>query len=420
MICNERKAFSLVELLVVIAIIGILVALLLPAVQAARAAARAANCKSNMRQIGMAFLQYCDLHKGEFPHFVDDKSLIKESWIDTIRPHSEENDLIKACPQDLFAQRRLNVQASSYVISDYISEPGEFNIHNLNKLAATSKTFIVFEAADPSYGEDEHIEDDATNFYDHVHASDWFRLFNQLSHTVQSTIEHDIKLNRHMTTSHYLFADGHVESIPATQIYDWIGRTTIFFATRKELIRKSTANMKTILIATLAFTIMWISSRVDAHGIPITVGVDANNKLTVANTQPLYVPSDLQTGYAQMILVDNEDDAVMDPITINSPELNLQGQYDLTTLPGFNVTGMNPNSGLYLQVIPRPVGGVVPVAGRLLWHWSLSVGESGPPSSAVVTDPANESLVIASDADGVVSQISVPQTDGASLQSQGR
>jgi type II secretory pathway pseudopilin PulG len=72
---------------VVIAIIGILIALLLPAVQAAREAARRSQCKNNLKQIGLAILNY-ESQNGELPPgtFLGEGS----AWSAYILPFLEE------------------------------------------------------------------------------------------------------------------------------------------------------------------------------------------------------------------------------------------------------------------------------------------------------------------------------------------
>jgi hypothetical protein len=64
---SHPVAFTLVELLVVIGIIGALIAVLIPVLNRARAAANRTVCLSNIRQLGVGILMYCNENKGWFP-----------------------------------------------------------------------------------------------------------------------------------------------------------------------------------------------------------------------------------------------------------------------------------------------------------------------------------------------------------------
>jgi prepilin-type N-terminal cleavage/methylation domain-containing protein/prepilin-type processing-associated H-X9-DG protein len=77
---RHPAGFTLVELLVVIAIIGTLVALLIPAVQAARATARQTQCMNNLKQLGMALINF-ESSKQRLPGYLQVVKRDNQNWV---------------------------------------------------------------------------------------------------------------------------------------------------------------------------------------------------------------------------------------------------------------------------------------------------------------------------------------------------
>lgn len=92
--------FTLIELLVVIAIIAILAAILFPTFAQAREKARQAACLSNMKQIGLAFLQYNQDYDEYFPGlYSGDWGNSTARWMDNIQPYVKNTQIFN-CPSD--------------------------------------------------------------------------------------------------------------------------------------------------------------------------------------------------------------------------------------------------------------------------------------------------------------------------------
>lgn len=104
-IATRRSGFTLIELLVVIAIISILAAILFPVFAQARAKARQTACVSNMKQLGLAMMQYVQDYDEQMPYADNGGSngnanspVYRVVWQDMIFPYVKSNAVFN-CPE---------------------------------------------------------------------------------------------------------------------------------------------------------------------------------------------------------------------------------------------------------------------------------------------------------------------------------
>jgi prepilin-type N-terminal cleavage/methylation domain-containing protein/prepilin-type processing-associated H-X9-DG protein len=104
---HRRPAFTLIELLVVIAIIAILAAILFPVFARARENGRRASCQSNLKQLGISFMQYMQDYDGFYvPAWIGSanpqSNVNSRTWLQYVQPYIKSVQLMSCPSEDKF------------------------------------------------------------------------------------------------------------------------------------------------------------------------------------------------------------------------------------------------------------------------------------------------------------------------------
>ena len=177
---RKISGFTLIELLVVIAIIAILVAILFPVFARARENARRASCQSNLKQIGLALLQYQQDYD-ERTLVVDEAAVPAYTWFQPLQPYIKSEQIFRCPSLSESWATPADQPESDYVINGFFT-----HALSISTFQQTAEQIAMGERL-KDFAETDYHPWDAAEFEPHL------------------------QKDRHLEGSNYLFADGHVK-----------------------------------------------------------------------------------------------------------------------------------------------------------------------------------------------------------------
>ena len=230
---SKHKGFTLVVLLVVISIIAIIAAILFPVFARARENARRASCLNNLKQFGLAAMQYVQDYDGWYPReFVPTTepsptgrtNIVNNRWLwqEILYPYHKNFDIV-SCPSTLSGTKELGTNGveglaiGSYGMNEALGPPPSSGpaVHESAFINVAEK--YMFMDAGSYYIRPSYVLD--KNGLSYLPGAGSFKPV-ACDNVLTGDVGKDCGFGRHFGGVNMVFTDGHAKWLKSEVVYN--------------------------------------------------------------------------------------------------------------------------------------------------------------------------------------------------------